>query len=380
MMTRLIEADSLLFTHPDSAYSVLQNMRQEIEPLSEPVRTYYDLLTIAADDKTFRKHTSDSLIQHIIDYYEKSGSQSHLAMAYYYAGRVYTDLDINKNKALYYNELAMLCDTVWLNDYWRSRILAQKGYFYLRNGLLEEATDMQELSRSYCLQIGDTTGARYCSEDLATIQQMKDTIVRDTATMLATRQACKLVVERAHNKALRLQSEQKKESSSHINVTTTVLIIVAVLYLLLLWWKKKSRHENVKENEQTDIPTNEASAVQNVVPTPIQRAFYDAEIDELLQTRIKADKTLKPADWRLIEERLLTTFPDFRNRLYSLYELSETEYHICLLIKMEIAPKNMARLLAMGSSSVSQSRLRMQQKVFGGNGTAKDWDMFIQSL
>jgi len=34
----------------------------------------------------------------------------------------------------------------------------------------------------------------------------------------------------------------------------------------------------------------------------------------------------------------------------------------------------------MSNSSISQNRLRMQQKVFNGSGTAKDWDNFVLSL
>jgi hypothetical protein len=51
-----------------------------------------------------------------------------------------------------------------------------------------------------------------------------------------------------------------------------------------------------------------------------------------------------------------------------------------MLIKMEVSPSDIAKLMAMGPSAVSQNRLRMQQKVFNGEGTAKDWDKFILSL
>jgi predicted transcriptional regulator len=51
-----------------------------------------------------------------------------------------------------------------------------------------------------------------------------------------------------------------------------------------------------------------------------------------------------------------------------------------MLIKSEVSPTNIAKLMAISNSAVSQNRLRMQQKVFDGEGTAKDWDNFILSL
>jgi predicted transcriptional regulator len=51
-----------------------------------------------------------------------------------------------------------------------------------------------------------------------------------------------------------------------------------------------------------------------------------------------------------------------------------------MLIKMEVSPSNIADLMAISKSAVSQNRLRMQQKVFDGEGTAKDWDKFVLSL
>ena len=76
----------------------------------------------------------------------------------------------------------------------------------------------------------------------------------------------------------------------------------------------------------------------------------------------------------------MEAFPTFRDDLYALYALSDTEYHICMLTKVEVSPSNIAKLMATGVSTISQSRLRMQQKVFGGQGSAKDWDAYILSL
>lgn len=381
MMSRLTDVDSLFYDHPDSAFAMLKDMRAEVATMDEEVQMYYDLLMVRGTDKIYKKHASDSIIMKVVDYYEQQGDWQKMGMAYYYAGRVCADVDKNSRRHLYYTELSLTCDTLWLNDYWRSRLFAQKGYVFLRNGLYEEARDMQEMARTFCRNIGDTLGVRYSTEDIATIDQMMLQTQRDTASLVAMRQSCNMLMERAHNKVLRLQNEmQKRRVDEGSNMTPWLVMAGALLAVIGMWvWRRR------KANAQTSMHAEPDVAAQDEEPSshplaPNHRAFYDAEVDEMLRSHIKADKALRPADWRMVEERLLAAFPQFRSTLYSLYELSETEYRICMLIKMDTTPSNMARLLAMGASSVSQSRLRMQQKVFGGSGTAKDWDAFVQSL
>ena len=144
---------------------------------------------------------------------------------------------------------------------------------------------------------------------------------------------------------------------------TSILIITATI--LLLRRQRKLRKED---------------AAQLFLSSQSKRQFYDKDIDQLLTTHIYKNKVLKETDWKQMEERLLEAFPSFRERLFALYPLSDTEYRICMLIKMEVSPSNIAKLMALGTSAVSQNRLRMQQKVIDGKGTAKDWDKFILSL
>ena len=357
----------------DSADALLEGMAKEVDGLSEDTRMYYDLLRVKATDRTFGNHQTDSLIMRVVDYYEQHPEQKHLGEAYFYAGRVCAEVDNHAKRVLYYLELALMSDTTWLNDYWRSRILAQKGYMYQQNGLYEEAHDMAELARTYCQQIGDTMGVRICTEDIATVEEMSAMVPQDSASLVLLRQAIKGINEKARSKKIKLENERLQQDTKPHGRTLVVLVAFFLCVLCgYIWWPKRRREfEPIKET---------APSEHDEAPEPMRRNFYDLEVDELLQSRIKADKALRLSDWQTLEDHLLKSFPDFRTQLYAHYELSETEYRICLLIKMNVSPSNMARLLAMGNSSISQSRLRMQQKVFNGSGTAKDWDNYIQSL
>ena len=325
---------------------------------------YYQLLRVKADDKAKVVHTSDSLIGKVATYYEQNNQSGHLAEAYYYVGRANADMQ-NGEKALLYFQKALMEDSVHVTVHLKSRIYAQMGYVYLRNGLFDEAISMQQLAHYFCKLDGDTLGMRYSQEDIQTIRALASRLSADSIQQQEVRMKIKNVNERVKNQLLRkknfdLQTEKSKERRIVWNISLTA----AILILGLVLWA-------VRHRKQTKEEAN---------PIQTKRQFYDKEVSQLLKERLGANKVLKDGDWKLIETRLLETFPTFRDSLYSLYSLSDTEYHICMLIKLEVSPSNMAKLMATATSTISQSRLRMQQKVFGGQGTAKDWDKYILSL
>lgn len=375
---RLAQIDRLFYEYPDSAYSLLKGMQDETENCSENLRAYCDLLTVKADVETNRKHPSDSLILHVIDFYEQNHEYAHLPEAYFYAGMVYDTMKDNGQRVLYYCELAQLCDTAWLNDYWCSRIFAKKGDVYMRNGMYEEACNMLEMSQFYSRAFGDTAGSHRCLEIIQRLHQQEVESPVDSVEMTSMHQVVKSINEQARIKLLKLQNSQQQYE--HKNEYSPLLWIVASMIALagvtgtLFVWKRKQAHLPCR------TPSSPGEVTMPEQSKPRRRQFFDAELNNLLSLRIKSGKVLRLADWELIEKRILANYPDFRSDLYSHYSLSENEYRICLLVKMEVTPSNMAKLLAMGNSSISQSRLRMQHKVFNGHGTARDWDAYVLSL
>lgn len=361
----LADIDNLTEVDADSARRRLAALHEEMDGVNKGTRAYYDLLCVKANDKAMVKHTSDSLICEVARYYEANRRSGHLPEAYYYVGRANSDIQ-NGEKALIYFQKALLEDSVYVTTRLKSRIFAQMGYIYLRNGLLEDAISMQQLAHFYCKQIGDTLGMRYCEEDIQTIKALNQalpiseySVKEKTAKVQQINTLVKSQILSNENTKLRTENEQNKSVVWGIALSVT---IIAVLTILLAFYFRRKKREAAPQ------------------PIPTTKRFYDKDIDHLLATHLHNNKVLKTSDWKTIETHLLKVFPTFKDKLYSLYNFSETEYHICLLIKTEVSPSNMSKLMATGHSAISQSRLRMQQKVFNGEGTAKDWDKFILSL
>ena len=99
----LEKADSLLVSHPDSAFLMLDTVAN---PENYPENEYAEwcLLLTQARDKSYREHTSDSLIRMATSYYREHGPALKYATALYTSGRVASELGRPDQAVQYYLE------------------------------------------------------------------------------------------------------------------------------------------------------------------------------------------------------------------------------------------------------------------------------------
>ena len=91
-------------------------------------------------------------------------------------------------------------------------------------------------------------------------------------------------------------------------------------------------------------------------------------------------RSMSDEDWQQLSSIVNNVYTGFTENLYSLYNMSEQDYRVCLLIKVRIQPKDIAILTAHSKESVASTRSRLYQKIFGQKGSTHDWDEFILSL
>lgn len=96
--------------------------------------------------------------------------------------------------------------------------------------------------------------------------------------------------------------------------------------------------------------------------------------------RLQTDMPLNNTEWQQIETVINENYPDFKERLYAIYNFSSYEYHLCLLTKMGFSPYQIATLTAHTRSSVTHTRKRLYSKSYKEPGTGEQWDDFINSL
>jgi regulator of replication initiation timing len=125
---------------------------------------------------------------------------------------------------------------------------------------------------------------------------------------------------------------------------------------------------------------NKMAIIENEKRQQAETAIFSSDIYLKLKRLMAEGRSLSEVDWQQLMETVDGVYTGFTEKLYSLYKMSEQDYHVCLLIKVRVSPKDIAILTAHSKESVATTRSRLYQKIFGQKGSSKDWDEFILSL
>lgn len=177
------------------------------------------------------------------------------------------------------------------------------------------------------------------------------------------------------------KAEKALETTNHALVY--ILIIIGMALVLIVSYAR-SLYRNKKRVEQE---LRQIEEERKAMPEPVRQAlgtveseFHKSDFYFTLRKRIANGERLRKEDWDAIESQLNSVYPRFTSTLLSLYNMSQVEYHVCLLLKLNATPSEIASVLCKDTSSISSTRSRLYQKVFGKKGSSKDWDEFIHSL
>lgn len=143
----LYEAEHLMMEQPDSSLSLLKGV-QSPEKASDEQYALWCLLYTQAMDKSGIEHTSDSLIQKAVGYFEKTSQMNRKMQAYYYCGRVFQDLnDVLQTQEYYLKGYEVGKD---LNEpYLLGRLCANLGVLYTYQDLYAPALDFEKKAVEY---------------------------------------------------------------------------------------------------------------------------------------------------------------------------------------------------------------------------------------
>lgn len=176
----LLEVEKIIEEQPDSALSIL-NKIENINQLSEKDHATYCLLLTQAQDLNYITHTSDSLIKIAATYFEKSNDKQHSMLAYYYLGRVNSDLqDALQAQEYYLRALEIGEDS---KDYHLlARIYNNLGTLYNYQGIYEMALPMHKKALHFLKKEAkpDTVNISYVLRNTArifTLMNLEDSAI-----------------------------------------------------------------------------------------------------------------------------------------------------------------------------------------------------------
>ena len=165
-------AISLLSARPDSALYYLSQLDSQMADEPEETRMYHRLLTLAAEDKLYVPHTSDSLIREIVRYYEGYGDSDKLMMAYYYQGSVWRDMnDAPRAIDCYHRALEAgrhtRCSDLLISIY------SQLGTLLAYQGVYDESQQATRTALALCRQYRDTLSSPFFLRNIGRIWDIR---------------------------------------------------------------------------------------------------------------------------------------------------------------------------------------------------------------
>ncbi|EEZ20621.1 LOW QUALITY PROTEIN: tetratricopeptide repeat protein, partial [Bacteroides sp. 3_1_33FAA] len=154
LLLELVQAEAVMYEHPDSALGVLQGMK--VPASSDKLQNAtWALLTVQAKYKNYKEELADStLINIAYDYFMKQDNPQRKAMVLYYKGVLYEKAD-KKNEAQE-SYLKAIEEAEKTKDYQLAHLIYSSiGNIYLYNSLNEYALQMFKQSLHYA-QLSET--------------------------------------------------------------------------------------------------------------------------------------------------------------------------------------------------------------------------------
>ena len=160
-----------------------------------------------------------------------------------------------------------------------------------------------------------------------------------------------------------------------------LIIICTVIYITLFILVVQSNRRKIQllQSRLDNIHAMQKMAVmeQRVQET---NSVFSSPVYQRIKQYVNEGRSMTGTDWTELAEAVDTSYSGFTQKLYSLYRMSEQDYHVSLLVKVRIQPKDIATLTAHSKESIASTRSRLYQKVFGKKGSTRDWDDFILSI
>lgn len=158
--TTLVQADSLMNLHPDSALNMLESISTD-SLKTKADRAYHALLLTQARDKNYIVQTDDSLIQVAVRYYDTHENAPLQARAYYCWGSLYRDRNDYSQAIDKYTIALSHINGRSENAELKASLYCNLGYLYYTQGLSTEADSIYQRAELLAKSQKDTASLCY---------------------------------------------------------------------------------------------------------------------------------------------------------------------------------------------------------------------------
>ena len=247
--------------------------------------------------------------------------------------------------------------------------------YYCNLLLQEEETGHRQMGNKWLAELLLNEGqAAEASKHLKLYEELTDTLMEETDAEALRH------VSALYNYSQREQENATLEHRVILAVSIVVVLLLLLLAVLLYFSRRRLKYKmKLQQLEQllADYRKGDAKITdqqrQMLADSPIVR-----HIKRLLGE--SRQEPMTDEDWHNLEDTVADIQPEFLERLQQFYHFSPQELHICMLLRLGLQPAAIAQLTSRSKQTISSSRRRLFQRVFGQEGSPAQWDEFILSL
>ena len=154
-----------------------------------------------------------------------------------------------------------------------------------------------------------------------------------------------LALQERLEKVRALQELQQAQSRQNIEQNETKIRELETL-LQKLGDENSLLRLELEEKKATLDYNNKVAIIENEKRLQAETVIFSSDIYRHIQDCLNGGRSLNHQDWSALSELVNSVYTGFTEKLYSLYRMTEQDYHVSLLIKVRIQPKDIALLTA----------------------------------
>ena len=202
----------------------------------------------------------------------------------------------------------------------------------------------------------------------------------------------------------KMESDKRK----HGMIILSLLLLLTILAFAVFYILKKMQHKTqllnyknkvsllnqLKENNESELVDKEKeiekltsqikelqSSIHKDIKEDLDYILLESDIvKRIVKTIYHPLEKLTDNDWKELSSLFDRDYPNFRHTLCTIHKISDMEYRVCQLVRIQIPPKCISTLIGFEYNYASTVRKRLHCKILGKEGKPKQFDKFLFSI
>jgi hypothetical protein len=176
--------------------------------------------------------------------------------------------------------------------------------------------------------------------------------------------------------------ERHRSARRLILLSAVILVLVIAIGLFVYYHRRKMKAYQLVQDRILVLQNqlSEKKEKESVADGQLMDTLLNDTTVHFFHRMANGGKVPDKGQWKELYELILRVLPDFLPSVNRNGLLSERDMRICMLIKLRFVPTEIATLIGLSPQSVTNSRTRLLQTIFGVKGGAREFDARIRQL